>query len=494
MEPFDANKKILITGAAGFIGYHLARRLLSLGARVAGMDNMNAYYDVQLKKDRLARLELYPAFSFTQGDLADKETVDRIFGDFRPDIVVNLAAQAGVRYSIDHPREYIDSNIVGFFNILEACRHFQPEHLLFASSSSVYGNQKKTPFATTDNVDHPISLYAATKKSDELMAYTYCHLYGIPATGLRFFTVYGPFGRPDMAYFKFTNKIMKGEPITIFNQGDMYRDFTYVDDIVTGIQNMLCNPPKANEEGDRYKIYNIGNNHPEKLMTFIETLEKALAQVVGHPVKCTGAGRTDAGVHAERYVSNFRTTSTIPCDRLPLAVNSRLPGDIVVTKATEVPEDFNAIGSCIKKEYTYRIYNSRIRNAFLVNRVWFYPKQLDADVMDRAAQHFVGTHDFASVRSVGTETKTTVRTVHYFDIARDPKQPEMIVCRVCADGFLYNMVRAMVGTCVYASEGKLAPDDIPALLEGRNRTDAGPTAPPQGLYMTNLWYPIPDLP
>ena len=172
MEPFDANKKILITGAAGFIGYHLARRLLSLGARVAGMDNMNAYYDVQLKKDRLARLELYPAFSFTQGDLADKETVDRIFGDFRPDIVVNLAAQAGVRYSIDHPREYIDSNIVGFFNILEACRHFQPEHLLFASSSSVYGNQKKTPFATTDNVDHPISLYAATKKSDELMAYT----------------------------------------------------------------------------------------------------------------------------------------------------------------------------------------------------------------------------------------------------------------------------------------------------------------------------------
>ncbi|MGP2528295.1 NAD-dependent epimerase [Acidaminococcus sp. LBK-2] len=278
MEPFDANKKILITGAAGFIGYHLAKRLLSLGVQVAGLDNMNAYYDVQLKKDRLAQLELYPAFSFTQGDLADGATVDRIFEGFRPDIVVNLAAQAGVRYSIDHPREYIDSNIVGFFNILEACRRFQPEHLLFASSSSVYGNQKKTPFATTDNVDHPISLYAATKKSDELMAYTYCHLYGIPSTGLRFFTVYGPFGRPDMAYFKFTNKIMKGEPITIFNQGDMYRDFTYVDDIVTGIQNMLCNPPKPNEDGDRYKIYNIGNNHPEKLMTFIETLEKALGK------------------------------------------------------------------------------------------------------------------------------------------------------------------------------------------------------------------------
>lgn len=278
MESFDTNKKILITGAAGFIGYHLAKRLLSLGVQVAGLDNMNAYYDVQMKKDRLARLELYPAFSFTQGDLADGETVNRIFEEFRPDIVVNLAAQAGVRYSIDHPREYIDSNIIGFFNILEACRHYQPEHLLFASSSSVYGNQKKTPFATTDNVDHPISLYAATKKSDELMAYTYCHLYGIPATGLRFFTVYGPFGRPDMAYFKFTNKIMKREPITIFNQGDMYRDFTYVDDIVTGIQNMLCCPPKPNGEGDRYKIYNIGNNHPEKLMTFIETLEKALGK------------------------------------------------------------------------------------------------------------------------------------------------------------------------------------------------------------------------
>lgn len=185
MESFDTNKKILITGAAGFIGYHLAKRLLSLGVQVAGLDNMNAYYDVQLKKDRLARLELYPAFSFTQGDLADGETVNRIFEEFRPDIVVNLAAQAGVRYSIDHPREYIDSNIIGFFNILEACRHYQPEHLLFASSSSVYGNQKKTPFATTDNVDHPISLYAATKKSDELMAYTYCHLYGIrpPVSG-----------------------------------------------------------------------------------------------------------------------------------------------------------------------------------------------------------------------------------------------------------------------------------------------------------------------
>ena len=226
-------------------------------------------------------------------------------------------------------------------------------------------------------------------------------------------------------------------------------------------------------------------------VTVAETLEKALSLVVNHPVKCTGAGRTDAGVHAEIYVSNFRTSSTIPCDRLPLAVNTRLPGDIVVTRAIEVPEEFNAIGSCLKKEYTYRIYNSRIRNAFLVDRVWFYPKKLDEAVMQRAADHFVGTHDFACVRSVGTETKTTVRTVHYFDINR---QGDMIACRVCADGFLYNMVRAMVGTCVYASEGKLSPDDIPALLEGRNRTDAGPTAPPQGLYMTNLWYPIAGLP
>ena len=226
-------------------------------------------------------------------------------------------------------------------------------------------------------------------------------------------------------------------------------------------------------------------------VTVAETLEKALAHVVCHPVKCTGAGRTDAGVHAEVYVANFRTSSRIPCDRIPLAVNTRLPDDIVVTRAMEVPEDFNAIGSCIQKEYTYRIYNSRIRNAFLVNRVWFYPKHLDEAIMQRAASYFVGTHDFASVRSVGTETKTTVRTVHYFDITREG---DMISCRVCADGFLYNMVRAMVGTCVYASEGKLSPDGIPALLEGKNRTDAGPTAPPQGLYMTNLWYPIPGLP
>lgn len=275
-QPFDPSKKVLVTGAAGFIGFHLAKRLLSLGASVCGIDNLNDYYDVSLKEARLAILEKEPAFTFVRGDLANEAAVTKLFENFRPDIVVNLAAQAGVRYSIDNPRSYIQSNIVGFFNILEACRHYPVEHLLYASSSSVYGNQEKTPFATTDNVDHPISLYAATKKSDELMAYTYSHLYGIPATGLRFFTVYGPWGRPDMAYFKFTNKIVRSEPIQIYNHGDMLRDFTYVDDIVRGVENMLCNPPKANEFGDRYKVYNIGNNKPEKLLDFIETLEKAI--------------------------------------------------------------------------------------------------------------------------------------------------------------------------------------------------------------------------
>lgn len=221
------------------------------------------------------------------------------------------------------------------------------------------------------------------------------------------------------------------------------------------------------------------------VVTVAETLEKALATVVCHPVKCTGAGRTDAGVHAETYIANFRTTSAIPCDRIPLAVNTRLPEDIVVVRAVEVSEEFNAIGSCLRKEYTYRIYNSRIRNAFFVDRAWFYPKPLDAEVMQRAASQFVGTHDFAAVQSVGTEVQSTVRTVHYFDITRTG---DLITCKVCANGFLYNMVRAMVGTCVYASEGKLSPEDIPRLLEARNRTAAGPTVPPGGLYMTRLWY------
>ena len=238
--------------------------------------------------------------------------------------------------------------------------------------------------------------------------------------------------------------------------------------------------------GTAYHGWQIQKN----AVTVEETLEQALASVVGHPVKCTGAGRTDAGVHARVYIANFHTTSTIPCERLPLAVNTRLPEDIVVTKATEVPEDFNAIGSCLKKEYTYQIYNSRIRDPFYVDRVWFYPKKLDECVMAAAAAQFVGTHDFAAVRSVGTETRTTVRTVHYFEVER---KDNLILCRVCADGFLYNMARAMVGTVVYASEGKLTPEDIPTILEGRCRTDAGPTAPPGGLYMTKLWYNEPVL-
>ena len=216
-----------------------------------------------------------------------------------------------------------------------------------------------------------------------------------------------------------------------------------------------------------------------------ETLEKALATVVCHPVKCTGAGRTDAGVHAEVYIANFRTTSRIPCDRIPLAVNTRLPDDIVVVKATEVPDDFNAIGSCLKKEYTYRIYNSRLGNAFYVNRAWFYPRHLDEHVMQRAADCFVGTHDFSAVRAVGTEIRSPIRTVYYFDISRTG---DLIECRVCANGFLYNMVRAMVGTCVYAAEGKFGPEDVSAILESKNRTAAGPTVPPGGLYMTRLWY------
>ncbi|HJA63789.1 MAG TPA: tRNA pseudouridine(38-40) synthase TruA [Candidatus Intestinimonas stercoravium] len=219
--------------------------------------------------------------------------------------------------------------------------------------------------------------------------------------------------------------------------------------------------------------------------TVQEALEKALSTVVCHPVKCTGAGRTDAGVHAETYIANFRTTSSIPCDRIPLAVNTRLPDDIVVVKATEVPDAFNAIGSCLKKEYTYRIYNSRLGNAFYVDRAWFYPKHLDEGLMQRAADCFVGTHDFSAVRAVGTEVRSPVRTVYYFQISRTG---DLIECRVCANGFLYNMVRAMVGTCVYAAEGKFAPEDVSAILESRDRTAAGPTVPPGGLYMTKLWY------
>ncbi len=277
-NPFDPGKRYLITGAAGFIGFHLAKKLAAQGATVVGFDNINDYYDVQLKYARLEQLKAYPNFSFVKGDLADEAAVTSVFENYRPEIVVNLAAQAGVRYSITNPRAYINSNLVGFFNILEACRFHPVEHLLYASSSSVYGNQQKTPFSTTDRVDEPVSLYAATKKSNELLAYSYAHLYDVPCTGLRFFTVYGPWGRPDMAAFIFARKIFNDEPIQLFNHGDMLRDFTYVDDIVQGIENMLMNPPKPNEKGDRAKVYNIGNNQPEKLTTFVETLEKHIGK------------------------------------------------------------------------------------------------------------------------------------------------------------------------------------------------------------------------
>ncbi len=243
-----------------------------------GFDNMNDYYEVKLKEDRLAILKQYDRYTFIKGDLADSAAVISIFQEYRPQIVVNLGAQAGVRYSIDNPEAYMQSNMMGFFYLLQACRYFPVEHLVYASSSSVYGGNEKVPFSTEDKVDEPVSLYAATKKSNELMAHAYSKLYSIPVTGLRFFTVYGPFGRPDMAYFKFTRKILADEPIQIYNNGDMYRDFTYIDDIVRGVENILCNPPRKNRKGAAYQLYNIGNHKPEKLMDFVKTLEKCLGK------------------------------------------------------------------------------------------------------------------------------------------------------------------------------------------------------------------------
>lgn len=276
MSILNADKKILVTGAAGFIGYYLSERLLDMGCEVVGIDNLNDYYDVSLKHARLNLLKPYSKFKFHKINLANKPAIDKLFADEKFDIVVNLAAQAGVRYSITNPEAYINSNIVGFFNILEACLHNPVEHLVYASSSSVYGTNKKVPFSTDDKVDNPVSLYAATKKSNELMAHVYSKLYKIPSTGLRFFTVYGPMGRPDMAYFSFTNKMVKGEKIQIFNYGDMKRDFTYIDDIVTGVINVMGKVPKETEDGAPYKVYNIGNNKPENLLYFVETLEMCL--------------------------------------------------------------------------------------------------------------------------------------------------------------------------------------------------------------------------
>ena len=279
MEQTD---KILITGAAGFIGSYLAEKLLKEQFQVIGIDNLNDYYDVRLKEERLKKLDGYTNFKFIRMDIADAAAMKELFEREKPDIVVNLAAQAGVRYSITNPDAYIQSNLIGFYNVLECCRHSYDngntgvKHLVFASSSSVYGANKKVPYSTEDQVDHPVSLYAATKKSNELLAYSYGKLYGIPVTGLRFFTVYGPMGRPDMAYFGFTNKMVKGEKIQLFNYGDMYRDFTYIDDIVKGVSAVMEKAPDANEDGVRVKVYNIGNHQPVSLKFFVETLENCL--------------------------------------------------------------------------------------------------------------------------------------------------------------------------------------------------------------------------
>ena len=281
------NRTCLVTGAAGFIGYFLSRRLLEQGWQVIGADNLNDSYDPGLKASRLELLRPYPGFSFIRADIVDKDRMLALFADYRPEFAVHLAAQAGVRYSLENPDAYIQSNIVGFFNMLEACRRYPVEHLLFASSSSVYGANEKKPFAESDCVDHPVSLYAASKKANELLAHTYSHLYRIPATGLRLFTVYGPLGRPDMAYFEFTQKYFAGEPIRIYNNGDfahdLYRDFTYIDDIVEGIVKLLPCPPERSAKTP-CRLFNIGNNQSVRLTDFITTLEHSLSRATGRNV------------------------------------------------------------------------------------------------------------------------------------------------------------------------------------------------------------------
>lgn len=276
---------VFITGSSGFIGSNLAKRILTTepDTKVIGLDNMNDYYDVRIKEARLAELQKFENYTFIKGNLADKALINSIFEQYHPDVVVNLGAQAGVRYSITNPDAYIESNMIGFYNILEACRHYPVEHLVYASSSSVYGSNKKVPYSTDDKVDNPVSLYAATKKSNELMAHAYSKLYNIPSTGLRFFTVYGPAGRPDMAYFGFTNKLVNGETIKIFNYGNCKRDFTYVDDIVEGVVRVMKKPPekKNGEDGlpiPPYAIYNIGNSNPENLLDFVQILSEELVR------------------------------------------------------------------------------------------------------------------------------------------------------------------------------------------------------------------------
>ena len=282
-------KKIMVTGAAGFIGFHLSLRLLTDGNEVFGVDNMNPYYDVRLKEERLKILEKYPRFRFLKADLSNRNVMEKLFAEGKFEVVVNLAAQAGVRYSLINPHAYVDSNLIGFLNILEGCRHGKVKHLVFASSSSVYGANTRMPFSVHDNVDHPLSLYAATKKANELMAHSYSSLYRLPCTGLRFFTVYGPWGRPDMALFLFTRAILENRPIDVFNNGQMRRDFTYIDDIIEGIVRVMDRIPEGNPawNGDSpdpssssapYKLYNIGNNNPVLLLDFIKTLEEQLGK------------------------------------------------------------------------------------------------------------------------------------------------------------------------------------------------------------------------
>jgi UDP-glucuronate 4-epimerase len=316
---------ILVTGAAGFIGYHVTRRLLERGDTVVGLDNLNDYYDVGLKKARLNKLEAAPKFRFEKIDVADQSSVDSLFQRERPRRVIHLAAQAGVRYSLTNPHSYVRSNLVGFLNILEGCRHGKVEHLVYASSSSVYGANTHMPFSVHDNVDHPLSLYAASKKANELMAHSYSHLYDLPVTGLRFFTVYGPWGRPDMALFLFTRAILAGQPIDVFNNGEMKRDFTYIDDIVDGIVRVADVVPMANNEwnsdhpdpatsGAPYRLYNIGNNRPVPLMEMIEALERHLGKTAEKrflPMQAGDVPETSADVEALRTATGFVPSTPI---------------------------------------------------------------------------------------------------------------------------------------------------------------------------------------
>jgi len=318
-------KQVLVTGAAGFIGFHLSKRLIADGYSVTGLDNLNDYYEVSLKQSRLNLLRAKANFTFAQVDLKDKAVIDQLFNDNAFNYVVHLAAQAGVRYSLTNPYAYLDSNLTGFLNILEACRHHEPEHLVYASSSSVYGANKKMPFSVHDNVDHPISLYAATKKANELMAHTYSSLYNLPTTGLRFFTVYGPYGRPDMALFLFTKAIIEGKPIDVYNQGKMKRDFTYVDDIVEGIVRLLPKAPKRDPSWDGkhpdpassfapYKVFNIGNNQPVELLRFIEVLEEKIGKKAIKnfmPIQPGDVMETYADIDALEEAVGFRPTTSI---------------------------------------------------------------------------------------------------------------------------------------------------------------------------------------